>query len=76
MYILRELNSFKPLCNNCIYFKPYYIKDGIYELDSCMKFWKLNIKSGKIIYEYTSLARIKEYKCGENGTHFVQNEII
>ena len=64
------LNNNLKLCKNCIYLKPYYIKDGIYNLDECIKF-KVN-NSEKIIYKYADECRRDENKCGKNGTHFLE----
>ena len=55
-------------CKNCLHFKPYYIKDGIFDLDKCKKFEILNSK--EIIYEYAHVCRKDKNKCGENATQF------
>jgi hypothetical protein len=62
-------NQYSPLCKTCKHFIPH----NSYNLESSIKFGKCgffgekNVLTGKIDYEYASIAR-KNTDCGVNGT--------
>lgn len=69
--VIRNLN--KPICANCI----HYISDrndNRFVFAKCKLFGHMNIITGSIMYEYVSVSRLNEAKCGVNGTFYEENE--
>jgi hypothetical protein len=59
-----------PSCKDCKFHRPGSIRDYASSLSKCAKFGEKNVLTGEIIYDYTSVARGSEIKCGMNGRHF------
>ena len=64
-----------PTCANCVHFMKYsYIHssrgDVNQELGKCKLFGEKNLVSGIITYDYASVCRISEKKCGIEGKHY------
>lgn len=61
-------------CANYINYKYTYPYDEIYDstnkLGNCSIFGKQNLVTGEIEYEYASICRINESKCGKEGKYY------
>jgi hypothetical protein len=53
------------ICKDCTYFSPVNRE--------CTYFSDTNLVSGEKTYQYASLMRTSENKCGENAKHFEKN---
>ena len=63
--IIKDINY--PSCYNCVYYKPsLFSTDYGSSTSKCEK----NILTGHIKYDYISLSRIDELKCGKEGKYF------
>lgn len=66
--VIRNLN--KPICANCI----HYISDGnhpnSFVFAKCKLFGHMDVVTGSITYEYVSVPRRNDAKCGVNGTFY------
>jgi len=65
-------NTHKPICVQCIHYKPVHYNEFTSDLNQCGNFGKKNIVSGEIVYDLVSSCRTDESKCGEEGKHFEQ----
>lgn len=60
-----NLNSH--VCINCIHFIKFTHGN---QLDKCSYFGNRDLVTGDITYEWASVCRIRESKCGESGKYF------
>ena len=63
-------NIEKPACVNCKFYKPENYNTFDSTLNKCLKYGEKNIHDGKIYYEFVSMCRRNEEKCGENGLNY------
>ena len=84
--LTRTLSSFikykdLPVCINCVHFiedktnYPYDPPPNDEKYGKCKLFGKQDMVTGNIKYEYASLSRENEKKCGEKGQYFKDNKI-
>jgi len=59
-----------PSCKDCKFHIPSSSIEYASSLSKCAKFGEKNVLTGEIIYDYTSVARGSEVKCGMEGRHF------
>ena len=66
-------NSNRPVCSNCVHFTLHdaHFPNTIlnHEYGKCKVFGTMDIVTGNIIYDYASLCRKSESKCGMKGTY-------
>ena len=74
--IIKNINI--PSCRNCIYYKPSILDSNFDSktLSKCEKFGEKDIITNKITYEYVTLCRNDESKCGEKGVYFEEEPNI
>ena len=70
-----KINTIKdanyPSCRNCVYYKPSPFATDYGSLTSkCEKIGEKNILTGDIKYDYVSICRMNESKCGKEGKYF------
>ena len=64
-------NIHLPSCKNCKFYKPSYFNgDFASYSNKCVKFGEKNIFTDEITYDYASISRNNENKCGEEGKYF------
>lgn len=59
-----------PACKNCVYYKPELYLDFTSSTNKCEKFATKDIITDDISYEFVSLCRTDENKCGYKGIYF------
>lgn len=59
-----------PACKNCVYYKPELYLDFISSTNKCEKFATKDIITDEISYEFVTLCRTDENKCGYKGIYF------
>ena len=80
---IKNLSSFikcrdLPACINCVHFiedqsnYPYDPPPSDEKYGKCKLFGRQNMVTGNINYEYASLCRENEEKCGKNGKFFTK----
>jgi len=70
-------NQKLPICSNCVHFiehtnkYPYdpFPSDSLY--GKCKKFGEVNIVSGIVAYDFASLCRDNNNKCGKYGSQYI-----
>ena len=62
--IIKNIDKF--VCKDCIYFNSES------RMKRCMKFGEKNLLSGKIHYEYATIARETKELCGPNGLYYTK----
>jgi hypothetical protein len=64
-------NGAYPLCKKCVYFQPHPL-DILFNnrLGKCTKYGKREVVSGNIVYDYATVCRLSNYKCGVTGKDF------
>jgi hypothetical protein len=62
-------NDNLPICKKCKYFFMNDKSSNI-DLGRCSKFGIKDLISGEIQYEYASLSRISNTRCGKKGKYF------
>lgn len=66
---IKDINY--PSCYNCFYYKPSpFSTDYGSSTSKCEKIGEKNILNGHIKYDYVSLCRMDESKCGKEGKYF------
>jgi hypothetical protein len=60
-------NEILPSCVNCV----HYIESNPNKSGRCKLFYKKNILTGRIEYEYISVCRKDNNKCGKYGRYFI-----
>jgi hypothetical protein len=68
--IIKNANT--PSCRNCIHYNPSVYFDYSSDLNRCKYFGTKNIITNEIHYEFASLCRDDEDKCGLSGKYFEQ----
>ena len=68
--IIKNANT--PSCKNCIHYNPSFYFDYSSDLNQCKYFGTKNILTDDIHYEFASLCRDDETKCGLAGKYFEQ----
>lgn len=63
-------NSNVPSCINCVHYKPPLYAEFSSDLSQCKHFGTKNIRTDKIQYDYVSVCRSDEEKCGLKGKYF------
>jgi len=68
-----------PTCVNCIHFVKYsdmYSSRGDVnqELGKCKVFGKKNLVSGRITYDYATVSRTSDNKCGIEGKYYEEKD--
>lgn len=63
-------NANIPSCKNCIHYNPSIYFDYSSDLNSCKYFGTKNILTDEIHYEFASMCRDDESKCGLAGKYF------
>jgi hypothetical protein len=66
----------KPICRDCIYYKPSIPFEYDSSMSKCGYFGKKDIISGKIDYDYVDISRNDDNKCGKIGKYFEQEKNI
>lgn len=65
-----EKNINNNICAHCKFYKPNWYEDFYSVSNKCSYFYIKDNYSGEIKYEYTSVCRADENKCGLNGKFF------
>lgn len=60
-----NLNS--PVCINCVHFMKFSDDNS---MGKCFYFGNRDLVTGAITYEWASVCRISDRKCGESGKYF------
>jgi hypothetical protein len=68
-------NDNYPVCKNCIYFQPN-IYNNDFDTSKCLKFGSKDIITSKIKYDYVSICRQYDDKCGQEGKYFQEEKNI
>jgi hypothetical protein len=66
--IIKNANT--PSCKNCIHYNPSFYFDYSSDLNRCKYFGTKNILTDDIDYEFASMCRDDESKCGLAGKYF------
>jgi hypothetical protein len=62
---IKNLNY--PVCAKCVHYDEFDHHNPIPEYSRCKKFGKMDLVSGQIKYDYASICRDNDDKCGEKG---------
>lgn len=65
-------NAGAPSCKKCVHYNPSFYSEYSSDLNRCKYFGTKNIQSDEIEYDFASLCRGDENKCGLNGKYFEQ----
>ena len=70
---IKDINY--PSCYNCVYYKPsFFSTDYGSSTSKCEKIGEKNIITGDIKYDYVSICRTNELKCGKKGKYFEEEK--
>jgi hypothetical protein len=59
-----------PICVNCVHFIKHDSLPSIEIYGKCKKFGEMNLVTGSIEYEFATVCRIYDKKCGKNGLEY------
>ena len=70
---IKDINY--PSCYNCVYYKPsFFSTDYGSSISKCEKIGEKNILTGEINYDYVTICRMNELKCGKEGKYFEEEK--
>ena len=72
---IKDLNY--PSCYNCVYYKPsLFSTDYGSSTSKSEKIGEKNILTSNIKYDYVSICRMNESKCGKEGKYFEEEKSL